>query len=300
MGALTYKPSYQIQHQWQSKLTLEHIAADCEAVLQGKDHDILPELIIAGGSPGGARPKALIAVDKQQNSISTGVDRVSENQKLYLVKFSTMTEINDAAELEYAYYLMAKDCGINMTSAKLFDAGKYGKAFGIERFDREANRRVHVHTLSGLLHADYRIPNLDYIEYGKAIWALTQNKQQVAEGFRRMVFNVMAHVRDDHSKNFSFLLDEDSVWQLSPAYDLIFSPGIAGEHTMTIAGEGANPTTYHLLRIANKMQIDIAEANNIIEQVKSVVEKFNDYAETASVPTDIKNNVARALKNIQI
>jgi len=135
-----------------------------------------------------------------------------------------------------------------------------------------------MHTLSGLLHADYRIPNLDYKDFLKATWLLTKDHEQVIEGFRMMVFNILAHNRDDHSKNFSFLLDPTG-WQLAPAYDLTFSSGIAGEHTMTIAGEGANPSKEHIMKVASKANISENIALSVMENVKSAIDQWETFAD---------------------
>lgn len=193
-----------------------------------------------------------------------------------------MMDINDSAEIEYAYALIAKACHIQMADTKLFNIEKFGRAFATIRFDRDKNQRIHMHSLSGLLHADFRIPNLDYIDFLKATWLLTQDFLMVIEGFRRMVFNVLMHNRDDHSKNFSFLLLNHG-WQLSPAYDLTFSAGVAGEHTMTIAGEGANPTKEHLLKVASQLEISANSAIEIIDHILFIRSRWLEFAEQAHV-----------------
>jgi len=232
-------------------------------------------------------------------TIMTGVAELPEGFQHYLVKFSAMIDINDNAEVEYAYSLMARDCEIEMPATRLFDVGKYGNAFAIERFDRDHNRRIHMHTLSGLLHANYRTPNLDYTDFLKATWVLTQNKQDVIQGFRRMIFNVLTHNRDDHSKNFSFLYDHKT-WRLSPAYDLTLSSGMAGEHTMTIAGEGANPNLSHILEVARKLNIDAEKAAHVVDQIKTVTNNWQHYAREANVKTNIASNIQKIFNNIAL
>lgn len=299
LGALSYHPCTDIDYQWKRKMKLETLARDCEIVLHGKENHVLPELIIAGGSPGGARPKVIVGFHQGRNELCSGVSDLPEDFQHYLIKFSAMIDVNDNAQVEYAYSLMARDCHITMPETRLFDAGKFGPAFGIARFDRINNKRIHMHTLSGLLHANFRIPNLDYIDFLKATWLLTQDKQDVLQGFRRMVFNVLTHNRDDHSKNFAFLFHNNQ-WRLSPAYDLTFSSGIAGEHTMTIAGEGANPTINHFLEVARILNINKTQAHHVINETKMIVSNWPKYAKRANVEKPIISRLKKIFENITI
>jgi len=299
MGALSYEPATKINNEFIKKANLSLLARECEDVLRGGEKEILPEIIIAGGSPGGARPKVLVLYNDKSKEVCMGMDGIPEGFEPYIVKFSALTDFKDMGAVELAYMKMAKEAGIETAEARLFDAGEEGKFFGVKRFDRKGNVRTHMHTLSGLLHADYRIPNLDYKDFLKATWLLTKDHEQVIEGFRMMVFNILAHNRDDHSKNFSFLLDS-SGWQLAPAYDLTFSSGIAGEHTMTIAGEGANPSHDHILRVARKADIPENIAISIIEKVKGAIEQWEVFAEDANVTTSSAKEIQRALQNIRL
>jgi len=299
LGALSFQPSIKFEDQQQHKSNLETLAKHCEIVLHGKDNHVLSELIIAGGSPGGARPKILAGYHEKHNELCIGIAELPEGYQHYLIKFSTMIDASDLAEVEYAYSLMAQACDINFPETRLFDAGHYGAAFGIDRFDRQHNKRIHMHTLSGLLHTNFRFPNLDYIDFLKATWLLTQDHQAVVQGFRRMVFNVLTHNRDDHSKNFSFLYNNQQ-WMLSPAYDLTFSSGIAGEHTMTIAGEGANPTREHFLQVATLLEMDHEIANAVINHVQSITANWHSYADRANVEKKTANRIKKSLDNISI
>ena len=299
LGALSYHPYTDIDYQWKRKIGLDTLARDCEIVLHGKEDHVLPELIIAGGSPGGARPKVIVGFNEERNELCSGVGELSEGFQHYLIKFSAMIDANDNTQVEYAYSLMARDCLINISETRLFDAGKFGPAFGVTRFDRINNKRIHMHTLSGLLHANFRIPNLDYTDFLKATWLLTQDKQDVLQGFRRMVFNVLTHNRDDHSKNFAFLY-HNKQWRLSPAYDLTFSSGIAGEHTMTIAGEGANPTTNHFLEVARILNIDTSKTLQIIDEIKSVINNWPTYAKQANLEKPIIARLKKIFDNVTV
>ncbi len=297
MGALSYEPSMPVNYKWQKGLNLPKLIQDCERILQGHEDDILPELIIAGGSPGGARPKVLVGYCQKNHSICAGVSDIPAEYSHYLIKFSALTEPEDASEIEYAYAKMAKDCGIIVPENRLFVIKNYGTAFGIQRFDREQNHRIHMHSLSGLLHANFRIPNLDYADFLMATWIITKDIAQVKQAFRQMVFNVIFHNRDDHSKNFAFIYKNNS-WQLSPAYDLTFSTGVGGEHTMTVAGEGANPGKPHFLRIAEKANITKKEALLIIDQIVEVRSRWLDYAKSANVGTKIAKKLEKITPKI--
>ena len=133
----------------------------------------------------------------------------------------------------------------------------------------------------------------------KDTWLLTKNIKEFIQAYRRMVFNVLTHNRDDHSKNFAYIMRDNS-WHLSPAYDLTFSAGVAGEHTMTIAGEGANPTKEHLLKVASKVNIDAKKAIEIIEQIKSVIANWPDYAKQAHMTKSTTHRLNKVLDNISI
>jgi serine/threonine-protein kinase HipA len=143
--------------------------------------------------------------------------------------------------------------------------------FAVRRFDRTKNGRLHVHTLAGLLHADFRTPSLDYVDLMKVTSLLTRQPEQVEEAFRRMVFNVLVNNRDDHAKNHAFLMNRRGGWRLSPAYDLTPSEGPGGEHNMTVAGEGKTPTLAHFMKVANAADIPDAAAKAIIDRVADAV-----------------------------
>ena len=140
-----------------------------------------------------------------------------------------------------------------------------------------------MHTLCGLLHADHRYPALDYSAIMKVTMLLTQNQLEVERQFRNAVFNVFAHNRDDHSKNFSFLMDEDGSWHVSPAYDLTFSSGPGGEHCTSVMGEGRAPTKSHLLKLAKASGIPDDTTLQIIEEVKNAVMLWPTFAKEANV-----------------
>ena len=149
--------------------------------------------------------------------------------------------------------------------------------FGSKRFDRGDNgERFHIHSLAGMLHADFRLPSLDYETILKATLVITKDHRELHRAFRLAVFNVIYHNRDDHAKNFSFLMDHKGNWTLSQAYDITFSLGFGGEHSTSILGEGRNPHTSHLLRLAEAVGISLKDAKNIIAEIESGKTKLKE------------------------
>ena len=276
MGALIYQPDRN-QNDAPLIVDIANLGENAVQLYEGKTDKILPALFRAGGSPGGARPKVLVATKADQ--IITAEGDIPPGYTPWIVKFNTKEDFPDAGNIEYAYSLMAKDAGIDMPHTTLM-AEKY---FAVHRFDRIEGRRQHMHTLGNMIGADFRIPNLDYIELMKVVLDVTKNQQQLLKAFRQMVFNIVTHNRDDHSKNFSFIWNENAQgWQLSPAYDLMFSTGINGEHTMTIAGEGKFPEREHVMKVAKAITMG-EKARQIVDEVNEIVSNWSRYMDMASV-----------------
>jgi serine/threonine-protein kinase HipA len=244
MGALTYKPATTFSHQ-EGISDLNLLADEVKQVLHSDYNGSVENLYQKGGTSGGARPKVLITIDTIE----------------WLVKFQGSSDPNDIGQLEYKYAEVAGKCGIEMPETRLFE----GKYFGTRRFDREENRRYHIHSASGLLYASFRYPSLDYTELIKATMALTRNIMEAWKVFRLMVFNVLTCNRDDHAKNFSFIW-KNGEWALSPAYDLVFSTGFNGQHTTTIGGKG-NPSKADIFEVAKVTGLPVKTARTIFEEV---------------------------------
>ena len=260
MGALTYEPDRHLELQ-KSTMNLDEIARECSNILQTDYSENLDELFKMGGSSGGARPKILTQIDGED----------------WIIKFPSVHDKKDIGKQEYEYSLCAKRCGIEMSETRLFPSDECLGYFGTKRFDRSYNdsgypTRVHMASVSALLETSHRIPNLDYDILMKLTLELTKDFTEVEKLFRLMCFNVFAHNRDDHSKNFTFLFNEaENRWILSPAYDLTFSYSIGGEHATTVHGEGKNPQLQDLLMVAESIGLSkkfaITTAKDIQEQV---------------------------------
>ncbi len=293
MGALTYHPPQDLEQDNQL-LDLYALGKHAEAVYSGQTQEVLPQLERAGGSPGGARPKVLVGI--KDNEVISGQDDLPDGFEAWIVKFASQQDVRNAGPLEYAYALMAQAAEIRMPPVQLLEVAKHRHYFCIKRFDRgPGNRRIHMHTFGNLVHANFRIPSTDYADLFKVTQVLTRNHQDTLKLFRRMVFNIVSHNRDDHAKNFAFLMDEQGQWSLAPAYDLTFSPGPGGEHSMTLLGEGRIPTRIHCLKLAEQCGIKRESALSIIDHTNEVTQKWPEYAQQAGCSRRIIQQVKQSL-----
>ncbi len=284
MGALTYEPEFGMEV-GQTGFDLDEIARQCAQVLkteyrstrpssepdiqsemsgeteengQGTDCAFLEELYRLGGTSGGARPKILTEINGED----------------WIIKFSAHIDGPDVGRMEYDYSLCARECGIDMPQTHLFPSARCAGYFGAKRFDRtDDGGRIHMLTAAALLELDFEQPSLDYHGLMKLTKILTRDHPADVENmFRRMCFNVFAHNRDDHSKNFSFLYDDvKREWRLSPAYDLTYSSTYYGEHTTTVDGEGARPGRKQLLAVGEGAGLGKKRCGQIIDEIEEIV-----------------------------
>ena len=263
MGALSYKPEYNLLEDKDYQEDYDNLALSCKKILNTEHSADLDNLFRLGGSSGGARPKILTKIDNED----------------WIIKFPSSLDDNNIGELEYLYSVCAKKCKIDIPETKLFPSKISSGYFGIKRFDRKklstgAIRKLHMISVSGLLETSHRIPNLDYNDLMQLTLNLTKSFEEVEKLFRLMCFNVFSHNRDDHSKNFSFIYNEDlNKWELSPAYDLTYSYSINGEHATTINGNGVNPGLNDILKVAEKIGLDKKKAEKIAIEIKEIVKK---------------------------
>ncbi|MEN8215288.1 MAG: type II toxin-antitoxin system HipA family toxin [Pseudomonadota bacterium] len=291
MGALTYHPAKFQQSDNLSALQLSVLAENAQQVLSGTDEDIFPELQLLGGSSGGAKPKVIVGLN-EANHIISGFSELPSGYEHYLVKFSQNKDLEDAGAIEYIYSLMAKPAGIDLPKTRLIQLENNQRYFAIKRFDREGNQRIHTHTLGGLIHADHRIPSCDYDTYLQVTQVLTKQQPAIKQAFRRMLFNIIAHNRDDHVKNFSFMFDKQAQWQLAPAYDLMPT---TGEHAMSINGEGKHPQLKDLKVLAEKY--NVCHLSEMIEQVKDAVSQWSNLAKQYDIKPRIIQEIQKNYLN---
>ena len=263
MGALTYYPEQSFSEE-NDNTDLDELAFQCRKILHTEYSDKLDELYRLGGTSGGARPKIMTTI----------------NDEDWIIKFSAHVDGENAGKMEYDYSCCARKCGITMSETKLFPSEVCEGYFGIKRFDRisdiSGTKRVHMLTAAALLELDFEQPSLDYHSLMKLTKIITRdNRDDVENMFRRMCFNVFAHNRDDHSKNFTYLYDESAdSWRLSPAYDLTYSNTYYGEHTTTVDGNGRNPGKKELLAVGTMAGIKKELCMDIITEIKSCVNEM--------------------------
>tara|TARA_R110000850_G_scaffold64116_3_gene144250 strand:+ start:28324 stop:29559 length:1236 start_codon:yes stop_codon:yes gene_type:complete len=288
MGALVYEPDKGPEETGEA-IDLNLLAGQAQAVLEGQADDVLAELISLNGSSAGARPKAMIGYNPATGAMIHGNIDLPDGFEHWLVKFPNTQDGPDAGAIEYVYAQMAKSAGLEMMEAHLFPAREGGGFFATRRFDRKHGRRLHAHTASGLLHADHRTPSLDYEDLMALSMRLTRDIREAEEMFRLAAFNVLAHNRDDHAKNFTFLMDERGDWRLSPAYDLTFSAGPGGEQTTMVLGEGKAPGTEHLLKLGRDADLAASRIQEIITQTRDALAQWSNLAKAHGVrPANIK------------
>jgi len=272
MGALVFHPPRDVSPDEHLKgFELGRLAQEAQEVFAGEAKGVLPELLRAGGSPGGARPKVLAGLHGE--TIFTGAEPYPPGYEAWLVKFFAKSDSPETGVREAAYADMAKRAGIEFPEHRIFEL-KEGRFFGVKRFDREGERRIHMHSLANLIGADFRVPGLDYQEIFKVVRLVTAQQEEVEKLFRLMVFNVLAHNRDDHSKNFAFLFTPAKGWVLAPGFDLTYTDGPGGEHTTTVAGEGKNPGKKELFSVGKGAGLKEATMNRLYEQVREAIDHW--------------------------
>ncbi len=279
MGALVYSPKSADDKGLLWDLSLESVAISTQRILQGEDHDMLRDLIALNGSSAGARPKIMLGLSGDGSEIVYGKDAEGEGFEIWMAKFPNTSDGPDAGAIEYVYALMATEAGVEIPQVRLLPSKSGPGYFATKRFDRRGRERFHCHSVCGLLHSDFRTPSLDYRDLVALAARLAMDVGQGEKMFRLAVFNVLAHNRDDHSKNFSFLMDSAGQWTLSLAYDLTFSFGPGGEQSTTVMGEGKNPGGEDLIRLGGEVGLSRTTVDAVIEQTVLALRRWRELAE---------------------
>ncbi|HEA23569.1 hypothetical protein LCGC14_1161470 [marine sediment metagenome] len=293
MGALTYKPSLNSKVKSDTLMELDEIFQEMNKVLSGTPSSVIEELFNLGGSSGGARPKIFVGYNPKTNHLIHGHSLLPKDYEHWIIKFPSSTDLPDIAQIEYAYYKMALAAGIEMSECKLFKGPSGATYFATKRFDRIQNDRLHLHSTSGLLNDNFRYSNLDYGNVMDCAFRLENHVAAYSKVLRLAAFNVYSHNRDDHSKNISFLMNATGEWKLAPAYDLTFSNSSHGMHSTMVAGESKSPGEQNLLELANTF--GIKNPKTIIDEVKSALANWNNYAKDLGVSDDSKKLVDKAM-----
>ncbi|MBI4028030.1 MAG: type II toxin-antitoxin system HipA family toxin [Verrucomicrobia bacterium] len=303
MGALTYQPAMEIKDDAaiMDALNLAKMDREAHKILVGSGKTILPELA-AASSAGGARPKVVMAMRGKE--IVHGTVTIPDGFTGWLVKLAALkrgtADTGQYGRLEYAYSLMAEEAGITMPETQLLNVSIHGRKVGLfaaKRFDRipgigEKQRR-HIQTLAALQHMDFTAP-LDVSELLNTTWEITKDIRQVREAFRRVVFNVASCNCDDHAKNFSFLMDEQGRWTLTPAYDLTYSlgQGHRAVHAMRVNGT-ATPGRADLMAAAS--ECSLGNGAEILDQVHEAVAQWPMHAKKAGVTSERAKEIGRRI-----
>jgi len=294
-GALIYHPSLSMDKD-KNFIDLEFINNESQKILSGNKEDIIPELLKMGGSPGGARPKIFVGLN-DKNEVISGSDDLPLDFEHWIIKFNSKGDNEDFGAIEYAYSQIAAIAGLKMSETKLIVANNK-RFFGTKRFDRDKNKRFHLHTLANLIGANFRMPSTDYLDIMKTSYALTKSNVDLENILKVMIFNIMAHNRDDHAKNFSFIMNHKGEWYFAPAYDLTFSHGPGGEHSNTIMGEGKNPTIKHIVKIAEEFSIKKSIVNNMIDQTAYAISQWKYICSDLDISKKQVNEVQKSFLKI--
>lgn len=297
IGALVYKPEIEPERTTDPVPELDILAGEMNHLLQGNSSEIIGELFILGGSSGGARPKIFVAYNPKTDVLIHGLNNIPEGYEEWIIKFPTYSDNSQIANIEFAYYKMALLAGIEMSECRLFD-GKSGKVyFGTKRFDRIAEKRLHTHTASGLMHDNFSMSTMDYGHLMDCAFRLEKHVKAYEKVFRLATFNVYSHNQDDHSKNFSFLMNANGEWQFAPVYDLTFSYSNYGFHSTMIAGESKNPGRNELMKLAS--HFGLKNAGTIIEEVQEGIHHWGAIATEQGITKETKNTIQSAMEKIR-
>lgn len=278
MGALEYEPISENESEFCGDVKLDSLCFEANQILNGKSSDVIDTLLSLNGSSAGARPKIVALVsDDRQKIIHGGASE--DGYTPWLIKFASSLDTPNIGVIEYIYSLIAKDAGIEMPETYLFPSQISLGHFGVQRFDRTDKGKVYIHTACGLLHASHRVSSIDYSSLLKLTSILTKDIREVEKMLRLMIFNVKAGNKDDHSKNFSFMLDEQNNWKLTPAYDLTPSEGISGEHTAMVNGKGINITDDDFVKVAEPFGFSRKRVLDISEQTADALSNYPKYAQ---------------------
>lgn len=288
-GALIYRPAIINGESFSDTIDIDILKTVMDEVYYGTSSEVIEELMSLGGSSGGARPKANVGYNPRKNEIIHGHNTLPAGFEHWIVKFPGSEDPSDIANIEYAYHKMALIANIPMSDCTLLKSTKGLEVFATKRFDRVGNNRIHMHSMAGLTHDNFRLSNIDYGHIIDVAYRLEQSAAAREHVFRLAAFNVYSHNRDDHSKNFSWLMDQSGMWTMSPAYDLTYSSTSIDEHSTRVAGEGAMPGRRNLMELANEYSIN--RANDIIAEVQEAIAQWPTIAKECRVSEESTNRI---------
>jgi serine/threonine-protein kinase HipA len=309
MGALEFEPAMDVSYDTNAKIEIDSLVDVAKEALSDKNSfdtnlkddkkQAIAEILRLGTSAGGQRAKAIIAYNKDTGEVRSGQVDAPKGFDYYLIKLDGVSakagfkETENYGRLEYSFYKLAKACGIDMTECSLIEEN--GRAhFLTKRFDRDNGKKVHMQTLCGIAHYDYRLHRAySYEQAFNVMRALRLPYSEAKEMFRRMVFNVVVRNQDDHTKNISFLMDERGRWRLSPAYDMgyAYNPngGWTATHQMSINGKFDEISRQDLLSFA--LQNNIKDAHLLIDEICEATSHWPQIAKECDVPDGMVSTI---------
>jgi serine/threonine-protein kinase HipA len=302
MGALEFEPAIDSPYDLHTQFEIDSLVNVASEALAAKENfganltndkkAAIAEIVRLGTSAGGQRAKAIIAYNKTTGEVMSGQVDAPAGFDYYLIKLDGVTaeasfrETQNFGRLEYSFYKLVKECGINMSECSLIEEN--GRAhFLTKRFDRKNGTKIHMQTLCAVAHYDYRLLRAySYEQAFNVMRSLRLPYSQAQEMFRRVVFNVIVRNQDDHTKNISFLMDKAGHWSLSPAYDMGFAynpiGGWTSQHQMSINGKFTNINRKDLMELAKSN--NIKDANEIIDRISTVAGQWEQIARECDVP----------------
>ena len=312
MGALEFSPSMIDKYDDSVSIEIDELVKLAQDIMlerkaldvklgqtENDNEDAIMDILRVGTSAGGARPKAVIAMNSEGNVISGQAD-VPKEYNYWLLKFDGVTDLElgepkGYGRIEYAYSQMAKAAGITISECKLLEENDRAH-FMIKRFDRVNGKKLHMQSLCGLAHYDFNMAGAySYEQAFEVMRKLRLSKAEATEQYRRMVFNIVARNQDDHTKNISFLMGPDGQWSLSPAYDVTYSHNPAGkwtnQHQMSVNGKRDNFTKDDLIHIGES--ISLSRPLDIIQDVIAVVDNWLEYADEAGVNKKVAREISQ-------
>ncbi|MES2309703.1 MAG: type II toxin-antitoxin system HipA family toxin [Verrucomicrobiota bacterium] len=294
MGAITYQPSEELSESYHP-INLTEVNREALQIVRGNLHEgIHDDLLKAGTSPGGARPKIIIGIHDQKPEFVSGNGPLPEGFSSWILKLQDGDKTSNGA-LEFLYHQIAHEAGIRTSPARLIPLPRQKKnvLFATQRFDRKLQNRVHYHSLCGIGHFPVS-GSTDYDDFLSVTRELTQNHQEVEEAFSRATFNLIGCVRDDHVKNHGFLL-EGNKWNLSPAFDLLPAKW-NGIHSLGYLGEHRSPDLRSLEKLALYHSIRKDRSREIIQKTIAAFSKFKKIAKKFSLPDETIENFKQNLQ----
>lgn len=304
MGAMTFHPVQPNDSgDLKQDVPLAQLAAEVQAVLSGEGGEFLQKLLQMGGSPQGARPKVLLYRDPQSQQFTTIAQPGFE---AWLVKFPAQREHPEVCAIEAVYAECLRRCEIDTPQTAWFPLPDGQAAFASKRFDRHDGLRVPMQSLAAFTGANYQLAgSLDYVNFLRATQICTNDVREKARAFARVVFNVIFNNRDDHPKNFAYLMAENGQWTLAPAFDVTFNEGPGGYHQMDVMGEALDIGRQHLEALGRQeAELTDDQIDTMIVDYSAVGKSFSDIArarypgqiteETLNyIQQQIANNIAR-------